>query len=59
MDEAVSVRCPGCGDLQDVPIGGEGGAVRDLEQPCESCGRPLEIRVVFDEWGDPEATVAG
>lgn len=59
MEETVPVRCPACGDLQDVPVRGEGGAVRDLQQPCESCGRTLEIRVVLDEWGDAEATVTG
>jgi len=57
MIREVPVRCPICGEISEVSVDPSAGAVQEYAEDCSVCCRPWKVRVVLDEWGDPDVTV--
>ena len=56
MIDEVEVRCPTCFELVHVTV--ELGDPGPWIQDCDVCCRPIQVRVRWDEYGQPQADVA-
>lgn len=56
-NDRVPVRCPCCGEIQEITVDTTGGAHQDYTEDCPVCCRPWSVRVRIDEWGDPQVEV--
>jgi endogenous inhibitor of DNA gyrase (YacG/DUF329 family) len=50
LETSMTVACPFCGDVGEVPIDEGGGMLQTYVEDCPTCCKPRSVR--FDAHGD-------
>lgn len=45
--------CPYCGEVIEVTVDEGGGQAQRYVEDCSVCCRPIDVRVTFDDDGEP------
>lgn len=56
LQDEVEIECPYCGELIILLVDGSAGA-QDYVEDCQVCCRPINVNVVVDDNGQPQASV--
>jgi hypothetical protein len=55
-DTEAEVRCPYCGEINDITLDPGSGTEQEYTEDCQVCCRPWRVRVRFDPHGEAEVT---
>ena len=57
MDTETTVRCPYCGELNDIALDPGGGRHQEYVEDCQVCCRPWRVRVSYLPDGEADVSV--
>jgi hypothetical protein len=56
-DTGAEVRCPYCGEINEITLDPGSGSQQEYVEDCQVCCRPWRIAVHYDLQGEAEVTV--
>ena len=56
-DTGAEVRCPYCGEVNEIAIDPGSGAEQEYVEDCQVCCRPWRVAIRYDLHGEAEVTV--
>lgn len=56
-DTDAEVRCPYCGEINEITLDPGSGSEQEYVEDCQVCCRPWRIAVHYDLQGEAEVTV--
>ena len=56
-DTEAQVRCPYCGEVNEIGLDPGGGAIQDYVEDCQVCCRPWRVLVSYHPDGGAEVMV--
>ncbi|HEX6434080.1 MAG TPA: CPXCG motif-containing cysteine-rich protein [Gemmatimonadales bacterium] len=56
-DTTAEIRCPYCGEINEITLDPGSGSEQDYVEDCQVCCRPWRVAVHYDLQGGAEVTV--
>lgn len=56
-ETAAEVRCPYCGEINEIVLDPGSGSEQEYVEDCQVCCRPWRVAVHYDIEGEAEVTV--
>ena len=56
-ETAAEVRCPYCGEINEIVLDPGSGSEQEYVEDCQVCCRPWRVAVHYDLEGEAEVTV--
>jgi hypothetical protein len=56
-DTEAEVRCPYCGEINEITLDPGSGSEQDYVEDCQVCCRPWRVAVHYDPQGEADVTV--
>ena len=56
-DTEAEVRCPYCGEINEITLDPGSGSEQEYVEDCQVCCRPWRVAVHYDPQGEAEVTL--
>jgi hypothetical protein len=56
-DTEAEVRCPYCGEINEITLDPGSGSEQEYVEDCQVCCRPWRVAVLYDPQGEAEVTI--
>jgi hypothetical protein len=56
-DTEAEVRCPYCGEINEITLDPGSGSEQEYVEDCQVCCRPWRVAVLYDPHGEAEVTI--
>ena len=56
-DTEAEVRCPYCGEINEIALDPGSGSTQEYTEDCQVCCRPWRVTVHYDPAGEAQVTV--